>query len=129
MTMKKAILIPEEQYSMMIDNYDKAIEELNQIKAQIQELSRKHIDLKLMDPDEALQDQFVLEDIFEMYQSYDGCIKEQSEPAKKLLIWFDRNRDITPEDIKERLTEALAGNEMQWFANGFRCAMASWRTC
>lgn len=127
--MKKAILLSEELYNKMVESYDAAVEELQTVKYELQQLREKSRAIKLVEPDEGTQDFAQLEELFEMCRSVEGCTVKQPEPLRKILDWFVIHADHVPADIGERLTETLAGNEMQWFANGFRCAMAIWRTC
>lgn len=125
--MKKVIMIPEERYNKMVDSYDRATEELDQVRGQLKELEAQGNVVELMENGIDLQSASVLDGIFSDYTDNNPAL--YPEPLGKVMNWFDSHAELVPEDIGSCLITALAGYEKQWFINGFRYAVGIWKVC
>lgn len=125
--MKKVIMIPEERYNKMVGSYDKAMEELDQVRGQLRELEAQGNVVELMEKGIDLQSASVLDGIFSDYT--DNNRELYPESLGKVLEWFNSHAEFVPEDIGNCLITALAGHEKQWFINGFRYAVGIWKVC
>lgn len=123
--MEKMIMIPEWRYNKMLESYDSAVAELQQLKNTFLDV-RSDGNLIEITTDAAPD----LESIFEHYAA--EVKREQvitSEPLKRALTWFEEHEAEFPEEVGTWLITGLADYEKHWFVNGFRCASRIWKSC
>lgn len=114
----------------MMESYDRALEELQQLRAQIQEAETGSKIVELLQTGDEAAEVRALEDIFEQYVS-DPCFsgRDYPDPLKKVLEWFDQHSVEVPKKIGAFLMDSMADYEKQWFINGFRYAAGIWKVC
>lgn len=128
--MERVIMIPEWRYNRMMESYDRALEELQQLRAQIQEAETGSKIVELLQSGEEAAGAKALEDIFEHYAYAPGFSgRIYPEPLKAVLEWFDEHSAEVPEEIGTCLIDSMADYEKQWFINGFRYAAGIWKAC
>ena len=128
--MEKVIMIPEWRYNRMLENYDKAMTELQQLREQIQEASTSGKVVELLQSSDSMDELSALGDVFEHYAANASqSNRKYPEPLGKILDWFNNQTTAVPEEIRDCLVDAMAHYEKQWFINGFRYAAGIWKAC
>lgn len=114
----------------MIENYDKAMTELQQLKEQIQETRASGKVVEFLQSSDSMDELPVLSDIFEHYAAnVSQGSRKYPEPLERILGWFNDHTTAVPEELRDCLMDAMAHYEKQWFINGFRYATGIWKTC
>ncbi len=123
-------MIPEWRYNRMLENYDKAMTELQQLREQIQETRASGKVVEFLQDNDSMDELPVLGDVFDHYAanaSQDS--RKYPEPLERILGWLNDYTTAVPEELRDCLVDAMAHYEKQWFINGFRYAAGIWKAC
>lgn len=129
--MSKVIMIPEDRYNRMIESYDRAVSELEQIKGQL--VGMRGFDVPTLEV--GVDDEKILEELFIEYAS-NGRYRESGTGdcypvfVVRVMDWLEQNMtNNQSEELGELVMDAFAECEKQWFIRGFRYAAGIWRAC